>query len=257
MYWYAGDTCFIPIAISVRDLRELVVKRLTDKYPAWLGATHIKIPSACWISYQFSPKHLSHDGSMQYTGALNIKHKVQARTLRAHHPDSHYVACWFKMTKRLGVVAAQIIEKYTQEDEEEEAVVFYSMDDKAQVSVGEPHLAVSFGGRGRRNILPTDVTAVACDRDFKIVSLTPSVTLRVDVKLNDGEDCTSYYRGAQERFLDVFMLLVTCYVFTILWYFVMNFNIGEANVTIQDSIFQKSGLIRHVAELLTMNEKMG
>jgi len=46
------------------------------------------------------------------------------------------------MVKRLGVVANQIIAKYTQEDEEEGAVVFYSMDDKAKVNVGEPHLAV-------------------------------------------------------------------------------------------------------------------
>jgi hypothetical protein len=55
---------------------------------------------------------------MHYTWALNIKHKVQARTLCAHHPDSNYFAGWFKMMKRLGDVAAQVIEKYTQEDEE-------------------------------------------------------------------------------------------------------------------------------------------
>ncbi len=74
------------------------------------------------------------------------------------------------MMKRLGVFAARVIEKYTQEDEEEGAVVFYSIDDKAKVNVGEPHLAVSFGGRGRHNILPTDVAAVAGDHDFKILS---------------------------------------------------------------------------------------
>ena len=56
--------------------------------------------------------------------------------------------------------------------------------------------------------MPTDVTAVAGDHGFKIVSLTPSVSLRVDVKLDEGEDCASYYRGAQEGFLDVFMLLI-------------------------------------------------
>ncbi len=106
--------------------------------------------------------------------------------------------------KRLGAVAAQVIKKYTQKDEEEGAVAFYSMDDKAKVNVREPHLAVPFGGWGRRIILPTDVTAVAGDRDTKIVSLTPNVALRVDVKTGEWEDCTSYYRGAQERFLDVF-----------------------------------------------------
>ena len=139
---YADDTCILPIAISFSDLRELVVKRITDIYPEGLGEAHIKMPSDSWISYQFSPKHPSHVVSIQYTAVVNIKHKVQARTLRAHRPDSHYVACWFKMMKRLSVVAAQVIEKYTQEDEEEGAVVFYSMDDKAKVNVGEPHLAV-------------------------------------------------------------------------------------------------------------------
>jgi hypothetical protein len=69
------------------------------------------------------------------------------------------------------------------------------MDDKTKIHVGEPHLAVGFGGRGRRSILPTDVKAIAGDHDFKIVSLTPSVTLRVDIKPDEGEDRTSYYRG--------------------------------------------------------------
>jgi len=119
---------------------------------------------------------------MQYTGASSIKHKVQSRTLRATHPDSHYVACIFKMMKQLGVVAAQIIQKFTEDDEETAPVVFYSMDDKAKIHVGESHLAVGLGGRGRRSILPTDVKAIAADHDFKIVSLTPSVNLRVDVK---------------------------------------------------------------------------
>ena len=74
-------------------------------------------------------------------------------------------------------------------------MVFYSMDDKAKVNMGEPHLAISFGGRGRLSILPTDVTSIAGDHDFKIVSLTPRFTLRVEVKPDEGEDGTSYYRG--------------------------------------------------------------
>ncbi len=53
------------------------------------------------------------------------------------------------MMKRLGVVAAQVITRYIDEEEVPAPVVFYSMDDKAKISVGEPHLDVSFGGRGR------------------------------------------------------------------------------------------------------------
>jgi hypothetical protein len=102
------------------------------------------------------------------------------------------------MMKRLGVVAAQVITKYTDEEEDLAPVVFYSMGDKAKISVGEPNLAVSFGGRGRCNILPTDVKSIAGDHDFKAVSLyslTSIVTLRVDIKPDEGEDGTSYYRG--------------------------------------------------------------
>jgi len=103
---YAGDACFLPIAMFVRDLREQVVERLTNKQPEGFYTVSVRIPSDSWISYQFCPKHPYHAVNMQYTGALNMKHKVRSRTLRASHPDSHYVACFFKMMKPLGVVAA-------------------------------------------------------------------------------------------------------------------------------------------------------
>ena len=92
-------------------------------------------------------------------------------------------------------MAAHVITKYTDEEEEPAPVVFYSMDDKVKIRAGEPHLDVSFGGRGRCSILPSDVKANAGDHDFKVVLLTPRVTLRVEVKPDEGEDGTSYYRG--------------------------------------------------------------
>ena len=78
MRMYVGDACFLPVAMSVRDLREQVVERLTNNHPEGLAATSIFIPFVSWISYQFTPKHPSHVESMDYTGALNIKHKVQS-----------------------------------------------------------------------------------------------------------------------------------------------------------------------------------
>ena len=192
---YACDACFLPVAMYVRDLREQVVERHTNRHPQGLESFGVRIPSDSWISYQFSPKHPCHAATMQYTGALQIKHKVRSRTLRASHPDTHYVARIFKMMKGLGVVAAQLSQKFTEDDEDPAHVAFYSMDDKAKIHVGEPHLAVGFGGRGRRSILPSDVKAIAGDHDFKIVSLTPSVTMRVDANPDEGEDRTSFYRG--------------------------------------------------------------
>ena len=41
----AGNVCFLPVAISVRDLREQVVLRLRHQHPSGLEAVGIKIPS--------------------------------------------------------------------------------------------------------------------------------------------------------------------------------------------------------------------
>ena len=104
-------------------------------------------------------------------------------------------------------MSAQVIKNFTKDDEDQASVVFYSMDDKTKISVGEPHLAVGFSGRGRRSIVPTNVKTIVGDHDFKIDSLTPSVTLRVDVKHDEEEDGgTSYYRGVLPMLLMVILL---------------------------------------------------
>ncbi len=54
---------------------------------------------------------------------------------------------------------------------------------------------MSFGGRGRSSILPSNVESVAGDHDFHVVNFTPSVCLHVDIKPDEGEDMISYYRG--------------------------------------------------------------
>ena len=70
--------------------------------------------------------------SLVCAGRLNVKKKVQARTLRNTHKDSHYCACIFKMMKQLGVKASEIIQQKSLEPLEC-ACVFFSMDDKAKV----------------------------------------------------------------------------------------------------------------------------
>ena len=123
-FFHAGDACFLPVAMSARGLKEQVVKRLNEKNPYGLDDARVKIPLESYIVYQFCPKHPLHAASLHYIGALKMKHRVQARTLRAHHPDSHSVASFFMMMKRLGVVAAQIISQYTDEEEDPTPVVF-------------------------------------------------------------------------------------------------------------------------------------
>jgi hypothetical protein len=89
--------------MSVQDLREQVVMRLNERHLDGLDVVGIKLPTENWIAYQLCPKHHFHAASLQHTCALEIKHKVQARASRVHHPDSPCVARFFKMMKRLGV----------------------------------------------------------------------------------------------------------------------------------------------------------
>jgi len=67
------------------------------------------------------------------------------------------------MMKRLDVMAAQVIQNYTEDDEDNSPVNLKSMDGKAKINVEELHLAMSFGGPGRRSIMPTDVTSIFGD----------------------------------------------------------------------------------------------
>jgi hypothetical protein len=55
MFIGAGDACFLPIAMYVRDLREQVEERLKNKHSEGLEAAGICIPSDTWIAFQFSP----------------------------------------------------------------------------------------------------------------------------------------------------------------------------------------------------------
>jgi hypothetical protein len=116
-----------------------------QQHPEGLEAARIKIPSESWILYQISPKHPSYAASLHYTGKANIKNKVQLRTLRSHHIDSHYCAAIKKYIKHMGVRAATVIESHTPDDEEPACVSFYSLDDKAKVCrlyVNYPPLSV-------------------------------------------------------------------------------------------------------------------
>ncbi len=129
----AWNVCFLPIVFYVRDLREQVTESLRLKHPEGLEAARIKIPTESKILYQCSPKRPLYDASLHYTDKANIKNKVQLRTLRAHHVDSHYCAAIKKYIKHMGVRAATVIQSLTLDDEEPACVSFYSLDDKAKV----------------------------------------------------------------------------------------------------------------------------
>ena len=93
-----------------------------------------------------------------------------------------------------------------------------------QINVGEPSLAIGFGGRGRPAIVEDEITMAAGDHDFHKVSLTPSVTL---VKRIVG------YNGAADTPISERIL---------------EFYDGQAFVAVKDSVFQPSSAARHSAE---------
>jgi len=72
--FHAGDACFLLVAMPVRDLREQAVKKLIGRNPDGLEASGIKIPTKKWIAYQLCPNHPLYAASLQYIGALQIKH---------------------------------------------------------------------------------------------------------------------------------------------------------------------------------------
>ena len=67
---------YMPLALSVRDLREIIMERLQIIHGNPLPST-IHIPSDEWIRLQFCPTNVTTTRSMHYTSRFNVKFKVQ------------------------------------------------------------------------------------------------------------------------------------------------------------------------------------
>ncbi len=93
----------MPLAISIRDLRETIIKRLEIKYNSPLPSD-IGLPCEEWIRLQFWPTNPTAAAAMHYTGRFNIKYQVQARQLRKDHPDAHYCACLFRYLREFAIL---------------------------------------------------------------------------------------------------------------------------------------------------------
>jgi len=84
----------MPLAISIHNLREIIIKRLEAKYSSPLSS-NIKLPCEEWIRLQFWLTNPTASAAMHYTGQFNIKFQVQTRLLCKDHPDAYYCACLF------------------------------------------------------------------------------------------------------------------------------------------------------------------
>ena len=124
-----GGALFLPFAISTVDLLRKVKEALEEDHHEGLEEAGIKIPSCAWLEFQFAPINLGYKAALKHTGKLQVKHKVQVRTLRQTHVDSHYCAALFKYVKGMCLELAVAIRAANPTS----VVRFASMDDKAKV----------------------------------------------------------------------------------------------------------------------------
>src|SRR6266498_1740535 len=167
----------MPLAISICDLRKIIIKRLEAKYSSPLSS-NIKLSCEKWICLQFWPTNPTASAAMHYTGQFNIKFQVQARLLCKDHPDAHYCACLFQYLHEFAILYRN-------------HVCFIAADNKHKVLIREG-VATSTGVRNKKNIVSTNATLVASNHDFTKLSLTPSVTFFINISESIEH---SFYNG--------------------------------------------------------------
>ncbi|CAC5419773.1 unnamed protein product [Mytilus coruscus] len=167
-----GQELYLPMAISVEDLRNQIVKRLPNGTP---------IPCTETIRLQFQPNSAFQKSALKYSYRFNVKFRVQTRQARVSHPDARYVATSLKYLKELCVKNR----KYS---------TFVCFDDKAIVPVGEPGVPISTGVPGHNKVLaPADgPKLVATDHNFHLGGLVPSVAFVSDIPKNSND---SFFNG--------------------------------------------------------------
>jgi hypothetical protein len=177
---------------------------LNTKYQGPPLPDDIAIPSEEWIRLNFAPSNAYTTKAMQYTGHFNVKYKVQSRLLQKSSEDEHYCHAIFKYEREFNIQ----FRDYS---------CFISADDKHKVLIGEDTL-VSTGVRNKRTLAPAEGEITAADHDFTKLSLTPSITLFINILHNISE---SFYDGK----------VYVCY---------------------KDAVFQPSSALRHSTEYFNL-----
>lgn len=188
-----GDTVVhLAMALSAKDLHEQVKKECPEGTP---------IPSVQWLRLQFWPTRCS-SAAHKNTGKIKVKMMVAARQFRKSHVDAHYASAVFRYEKEFCV-------------QFREFMTFVCEDDKHTVKVGEPGFPVAAVERGKRVIVGLSQSLEVGDHDFTKFSLSPSVSLAVDVPESiEG----SFYHG-------------------------------QVHVGLKENAFEPSSALRHAAEL--------
>lgn len=167
-----GEELYLPMAISIEDLRNQVSKRLPNGTP---------IPCSETVRLQFQPNSTFQKTALKYSGRFNVKFRVQTRLARVNHVDARYVATSFRYLKEFCV-------------SNRDDVTLVCLDDKAIVPVGEPGIPISTGVRGHNKVLtPSDGPKLVCtDHDFHIAGLVPSVAFVSRIPRNSND---SFFKG--------------------------------------------------------------
>lgn len=167
-----GTELYLPLAISVEDLRKQVSKRLPAGTP---------VPSAESLRLQFHPSNAHVKVAERYSGRFNVKFRIQTRLARLHHADAGYVGTQYQYLKEFAVLHRNVTN-------------FVCLDDKAVVPIGEPGVPLSTGVRPHNRVIaPIDGQGpVAADHDFHVSGLVPSVAFVVNIPQNCSD---SFFQG--------------------------------------------------------------
>ncbi|GBB99535.1 hypothetical protein RclHR1_03550015 [Rhizophagus clarus] len=99
---YSTSVLYLPIAMSIADLKNIIIKKLEKKYGTPLNS-EIYIPSNEYIRLQFWPGIVTANAASKYTGRFEIKYKVQSRQLSKFHADAHYCAALFRYMRLFAI----------------------------------------------------------------------------------------------------------------------------------------------------------
>ena len=158
----------LAMAMSARDLHEQVAKECPE------GTA---IPSVQWLRLQFWPNRAS-AAAHKKTSRIKVNFMV-ARQFRKEHIACYYASAIFLYQMEFCVKFREI-------------TTFVCEDDKHTVKVGEPDYPVAAVNRGKRVVVGINQTMMFGDHDFTKFSLSPSLSLDVEIPQNmDG----SFYDG--------------------------------------------------------------
>jgi len=174
---HTTSVLYLPIAMSIADLKNIIIEKLEKKYGVPLNP-EIFIPSNEYIRLQFWPGNAITNTASKYTGRFEIKYKVQSRQLSKFHIDAHYCAALFRYLRLFAI-------KY------HNYCSLICADDKHKVPIGEG-IATSSGVRNKPSLVLANMELTSSDHDFTKFSLTPSVIFFCDIPKDISE---SFYNG--------------------------------------------------------------